>query len=110
MSKIDDIIEERYRMAMGVLDKVEWELEQVECDDYGDPYWKWHAEAYLNNEPVVDDWFHDKPDDTKLYNYLLNGVKDGFVGDRIADILTQDDNYDKAERSLNENHNNEKTD
>ena len=100
MSKLDDIIAEHTQLAIDALYDVEWEFEQVDCDDYGDPEWKWHAKAYLDGEPVTDDWFRNKPDNTRLYNYLLEGVKDGFIGDRIADILTQDDNYDKAERSL----------
>lgn len=100
MSKLDDIIRERTELAISHLDDVEWTLTPVDQDDYGDPHWKWHAEAYLNGEPVTDDWFHDKPDDTRLHNYLLEGVHDGFIGDRIADILTQDDNYDRAEKEL----------
>lgn len=86
------ILEERRDLALAHLDDVDWEVKSVECDDYGDPYWKWHVEFYLHGEPVTDDWFHGEPDDVRLYNYLLDGVKDGFLGDRIADILTQEKN------------------
>lgn len=100
MSKLDEVIKTRRQMALDALDEVEWEVKEVDSDDFGDTYWKYYAQAYLKNEPVVDDYFHNRPDDTQLYNYLLNGVKDGFLDDRIADILTQDDNYDKAEKEL----------
>ena len=95
------IMKERNQMALDAVDKIDWELEPVKCDDYGDPYWKWHAVYTLDNEEVWEEYWHKKPDDVKVYNALLSVVKDGDnVADRIADILTQDDNYDKAEKEL----------
>lgn len=84
-----DILIERKEKALAVIDDIDWTLEQVECDDYGDPYWRWHAVYTLGGGVVWDEYWHDKPDDTRICNTLLEAIKEGSAGDRVADVLTQ---------------------
>lgn len=95
MSKLEEIIRERREKALAVADQIEWQVEPVECDDYGDPYFKWHITYWLGTDYIWDDWWHDKPDDTKVYNAMLEGIKEGSLGDTIADHLGQEENYNK---------------
>lgn len=36
-----------------------------------------------------DDYFRVKPDATQAYNTMLSCLKDGMMGDVLADIITQ---------------------
>lgn len=89
------IIETRRGMAIGAIDKIEWEVEKVDCDaEYGDTHWQWHVTFVMDvngiKRYVGDDYFHKRPDDVMIYNCLLSCIKDGSMGDTVADILTQE--------------------
>ena len=63
-----------------LLDKVEWDTQAVECDDYGDTFYKHHVRYYLDNSLVYEDYFENKPNDTQCYNTLLEAYKNGATG------------------------------
>ena len=89
-----DIVEERHNMALGVADKIEWDVYPVECDDYGDDEWKYRVVFHMTiNDTwyeLGDDYYRKLPNDVTIYNNMLESIKDGGMGDRIADILTQE--------------------
>ena len=89
-----DNLREKRELALSVADQIEWELEPVECDDYGDDEWKWHIVFYLVTDKgryvVYDDYYRKKPDDVVIYNNMLESIKDGSMGDNIVGILTQE--------------------
>jgi hypothetical protein len=93
MSDTQKILEERHDLALSVIDKIEWTLEPVECDDYGDTAYNWYIRYILKyndkDYDVWEDYYMTKPNDVQAYNNLLENIKHGFVGDTIADILTQ---------------------
>lgn len=88
-----NIIQERRELALGVTDQIDWEIKPVECDDYGDTQWKWHIMFYLVTDKgryaVYDDYYRKRPDEVTIYNNMLESIKNGSMGDTIADILTQ---------------------
>lgn len=94
MTTTKNIIEGRKEMALSVADKIEWDVYPVECDDYGDTEWKWHVIFHMTiNDKwydLYDDYYRKCPNDTTIYNNMLESIKDGSMGDRIADILTQE--------------------
>lgn len=92
---LEDVMRERREKALAVVDDIDWTLEQVECDDYGDIHWRWHTDYTLDGDHIWEEYWHDKPSDTNIYNTLLEAIKDGPASDRIADLLGQRDNYDK---------------
>lgn len=92
---LDKVIKERREKALAVVDDIEWEVEPVECDDMGDPYYKYHIIYTLYGDYIWDDWFHNKPDSVQIHNTLLSSIKDGSLGDTIAGYLGEMENYDK---------------
>lgn len=60
-----------------VLDKCDWEIRAVECDDYGDTAYKYWVLYYLGDRLVYDDYFMDEPNDAQCYNTLLESYKNG---------------------------------
>lgn len=81
--------------VLELLDKIEAKFEAVECDDYGDPYYKWHATYWLGTDCVWDDWFHEKPDTVQTYNTLLESAKDGSLGEILTSYIAEEENYNK---------------
>lgn len=61
------------------LDRAKVVLEEVECDDYGDPDWHWHAKWYLDGKPLWSDYFRELPDEIVLYNTLVEAVRGGAI-------------------------------
>lgn len=99
MSYTKDILEERRDLALSIIDDVVWTIEPIESDDYGDTAYKWYVKYTLTLDGkdynVWEDYYVNKPDDVQLYNNLLESIKDGFVGDTIADLITQHKGDDK---------------
>ena len=96
MSLTKSIIEERIDKALDVADKVEWDVYPVESDDYGDTDWKWHVVFHItiNNTwyDLYDDYYRTLPDDVVIYNNMIESIKEGSMGERIADVLAQEEN------------------
>ena len=88
-----DIAEERYKLALSVIDDIDWDIYPVEHDDYGDTQWKWNVVFHIVLDEVWyelgSDYYRTQPNDREIYNNLLEMIKDGGMGDYIADILTQ---------------------
>ena len=80
---------------LALLDQIEVKWEEVPYDDMGDPCWKWHATYWLGTDCIWDDYFRTKPDSTRVYNTLLESVKDGSLGEKLRDYLNEYENYDK---------------
>ena len=95
MSLTKNIIEERIDKALDVADKVEWDVYPVESDDYGDTEWKWHVIFHITiNDTwyeLYDDYYRKLPDDVVIYNNMLESIKEGSMGERIADVLAQEE-------------------
>lgn len=66
------------------------ELEEVDCDDYGDPTWKWHAVWRFNGQEIWDDYFVELPDEARLDNVLIEAVYAGDI--EIRERNNSDDN------------------
>lgn len=84
----------RKEMALSMADQIDWRIEPVECDDYGDTGWRWHVTFVMDmdgkNYEVYDDYYREKPNDVTIYNNMLESIKDGSMGDTIVDILTRE--------------------
>ena len=85
----------RKEKALSVVDKIEWEVEAVECDDYGNKEWKWHVTFVMDlngtRHELYDDYYRKKPNDMTIYNNMIECIKDGSMAERIEDVLTQED-------------------
>lgn len=95
MDELAKVMEERREKALEVLDQIEWKNEPVKCDDMGDTYYRWHTTYWIGTDYIWEDYWHNEPDDTQIYNSLLVSVKDGSLGDTIADYLGEEENYNK---------------
>lgn len=63
-----------------LIKQVGWEVEPVECDNYGDPDWRYHVVYKLNGTEVWDDYYRTRKDDVVFYNNMLEAFKsDGFA-------------------------------
>lgn len=80
---------------LALLDQIEVKWEKVPYDDMGDTYYKWHATYWLGTDCIWDDYFHTKPDDTIVYNTLLESAKDGSLGEKLRDYINEYENYNK---------------
>lgn len=59
------------------LNKCDWEIRHVTCDDYGDTAYKYYVVYYLGDRLIYDDYFIEEPNDTQCYNTLLEAYKNG---------------------------------
>lgn len=93
MNTTQRILEARREIALEYADKVEWDINSVPSDDYGDTQWRYHIEYYIVINGIRyelgDDYFRVKPNATEAYNTMLSCLKDGMMGDVLADIITQ---------------------
>lgn len=100
MTTTQDIIRTRREKAIEYADKVEWDINSVPSDDYGDTQWKYHIEYYIVINGIRydlgDDYFRVKPNATQAYNTMLSCLKDGMMGDVLADIITQTEHRDES--------------
>lgn len=53
------------------------DIKEVACDNYGDNYWNYLVTWYSGDDEIWSDYFHIKPDDTKLHNVLQEAYDDG---------------------------------
>lgn len=59
-------------MGLTALDEIDFEVERVDHDDYGDDYYKYKVTWYLKGKVIFEDYFHKKPNDTECYNTILS--------------------------------------
>lgn len=52
------------------------DIHQVECDDTGDRWWRWHAQYYVREIPVWENYYHNEPNPGRVYNDLLDSIKE----------------------------------
>lgn len=61
---------------------------QVECDDTGDKWWKWHAKYFIHSKLAWENYYHNEPSSERVYNDLLDSIKeDPDLAHHIAGIV-----------------------
>lgn len=64
------------------------DIRQVECDNTGDKWWRWHAKYYVRGKLVWENYYHNEPDSARVYNDLLDGIKEDLnTAHHIAEIV-----------------------
>lgn len=93
MTTTQSIVEARHDKALAHAKDVEWEITEVPSDDYGDTQWKYRIVFYIirngRRYDLYDDYYRVKPDDTQIYNNMLESIRDGYMGDNLADVISQ---------------------
>lgn len=93
MTTTQKILETRREKALAYADKVEWEITEVPSDDYGDTQWKYRIVFYIvlkgKRYDLYDDYYRVKPDEVQIYNNMLESIRDGYMGDNLADVISQ---------------------
>lgn len=67
------------KMGLTAADKVDFKIEEVDFDDYGDDEFKFHIIYYYKHKVVWDDYTRRRPSDTQCYNIILEVIKEGLV-------------------------------
>lgn len=93
MNYTQSILEARREEALACADKVEWDITEVNSDDYGDTEWKWRVDFYIfidgTRYDLDTDYYRVKPDDVVVYNNVLESIRDGAMGDTLSDVLSR---------------------
>lgn len=93
MTTTQSIVEARHKRALAYADKVEWEITEVPSDDFGDTQWKYRVVFYIvlkgRRYDLYDDYYRVKPDAVQIYNNMLESIRDGYMGDNLADVISQ---------------------
>lgn len=93
MTTTQKILEARREKALAYADEVEWEITEVPSDDYGDTQWKYKIVFYIvlkgRRYDLYDDYYRVKPDEVQIYNNMLESIRDGYMGDNLADVISQ---------------------
>lgn len=93
MTTTQSIVEARRDKALAYADKVEWEITEVPSDDYGDTQWKYRIVFYIvlkgRRYDLYDDYYRVQPDAVQIYNNMLESIRDGYMGDNLADVISQ---------------------
>ena len=93
MTTTQKIIEARHEKALAHADEVEWDITEVPSDDYGDTQWRYRIVFYITRNgkryDLYDDYYRAKPDGVQIYNNMLESIRDGYMGDTLADVISQ---------------------
>lgn len=64
------------------------DIRRVECDNTGDKWWRWHAKYYIRGELAWENYYHNEPDQMRVYNDLLDSIKEDLnTAHHIAEIV-----------------------
>lgn len=93
MTTTQSIVEARRDKALACANEVEWEVTEVPSDDYGDTQWRYRIVFYITRNgrryDLYDDYYRVKPDEVQIYNNMLESIRDGYMGDNLADVISQ---------------------